>query len=321
MRDVRWGSRATLVEKLDINKVVSQEAKVVDIGGTTNLNLLVSDPTPYVIRVYRPWAVRQRITGLRALRRRLEKHGLQVPKPIRIVKRDVFKLFGYWAEAESYLPHLPAQIEEYPQVFSALGELHRAMLNCWEHTIPEPTFPNYGTVAQLNTWLQGSTQHMRVVADGQKTMQRVAKAIRILSNLEQEYITSLPQVPVHGDYTHSNIGFTTGGETVFLDFDVASVKPRVHDLAYAALTMLRRMEYSVDPTAASWDVVWHMVDEYEQTAQTPLSRLERSAFPVEMARITLCFAARAGFPVAHERSWSLLTRNLVETECILRMIV
>lgn len=321
MRDVRWGSRATLVEKLDINKVVSPEAKVVDLGGTTNLNLLVSEPTPYVIRVYRPEVVRRRIIGLRNLRRRLEKFGLRVPDPIQIAQREVIRLSDRWAEAESYLPHLPAQSEQYPQVFAALGELHRAILTCWEGTMPEPPLSNYGTVAQLKTWLQGSARRMGARADEQDALRRAAGAIQTLGNLEQEYITSLPQALVHGDYTLSNIGFTASGEPVYLDFDVATVKPRVHELAYAALIMLRHMEHSVDPAAASWGVVWHMVDEYERTAMMPLNRLERLAFPIEMARVSLCFVARAGFPSANERSWSELTRGLAEAECILRMVV
>jgi Ser/Thr protein kinase RdoA (MazF antagonist) len=141
-----------------------------------------------------------------------------------------------------------------------------------------------------------------------------------LGNLEKEYITSLPKLLVHGDYTLSNIGFTESGEPVYLDFDVAAVKPRVHDLAYAALTMLRCMQYSVGPVADSWGLVWHMVEEYERTAMMPLTRLERLAFPIEMARVSMCFAARAGFPSANERSWSELTRGLAEAECILRMV-
>jgi len=320
MKFIRWDSRATLVANLVISKLVSQEAKIVDLGGTTNLNLLISDPTPYVIRVYQPWAVLQRIICLRDLRRRLEKSGLRVPEPIQIVQREVFKLSGCWAEAETYLPHLPGQVDHYPQVFAALGKLHQAMLSCWEGTVQEPPFPNYGTVAQLNTWLQGSARRMRAGSDGREAVRRVAEAIQKLGNLEQAYITSLPQVPIHGDYTLSNIGFTDSGEPVFFDFDVATLKPRVHELAYAALTMLRHMERPMDPTVGSWAAVWDMVGEYEHTALTPLTWLERLALPIEMARVSLCFAARAGFPSAREESWSELTRGLAEAECILRMV-
>jgi aminoglycoside phosphotransferase (APT) family kinase protein len=248
----------------------------------------------------------------------LEQYGLRVPKPILINGHEVFKVLGFWAEAESYLPHLPAQVGQYPQIFAALGELHQAMLRCWVSTIPEPRFPNYGTIVQLKTWLQGSVERMEITANERETIQRVSYAIQTLSNLEQRYLPSLPHVPVHGDYTHSNIGFTADGEPVYLDFDVASLKPRVHDLAYAAVIMLRRMQYPLDPQATSWDLVWDMVDIYEQSVPVPLTSLERWAFPIEMVRVNLCSAARAAFPSLHESSWLVLMHGLAEAECILR---
>jgi hypothetical protein len=266
----------------------------VDLGGSTNLNLLVVGEDPYVIRVYRPWTTKRRILGLREVRRRLGSIGVQVPVPTVGSHGDVFRIAGCWSETEQYLPHVPMSVEQYPRSFAALGKLHRGMRQCWDGSIPDPRFPNYGSASQLLKWLQASTASVQGDASACNLAVRVASAIRQLGELEEE-VQSLPRLPVHGDYTLVNIGFVTNDETAYFDFDVAGVRPRLHDVAYAALTMLRSVGGSVDPTQSSWEIVWRMVDEYEHTAPFPLTRTERHALPLEMARVSLCFAARVGF--------------------------
>jgi Ser/Thr protein kinase RdoA (MazF antagonist) len=163
--------------------------------------------------------------------------------------------------------------------------------------------PNHGTAGQLLQWLRRTAAHTghdraaRQLADG------VARAIRRLGELDEQARRPLPWLAVQGDFTLANLGFHSGGRLAYLDFDVAGVGRCLHDVAYVALIMLRSLRAPVDPQGLAWDTVWRMVDEYEGTGPFPLTAAERRALPLEMARVSLCLAARAGFaPTGGRRS-------------------
>jgi len=317
MSSSKWGPRANISE-IELHEFGLQGFKVIDIGGTTNLNLLVDRPTPYVIRVYRPWVVRQRVLGIRDIRRQLIQNGICVPKPMQISQHEIIRLVNRWAEAETFISYIPAQCEQYSEVFAALGRLHKAIFLCSNVIIPEHPLSNYGSVMQLSNWLKGSIHRIKPQGDQWEVVKRVSNAIRRLGELEQKHKESLPQMLIHGDYTLSNVGFTNDGEPVYLDFDVADVRPRIYELAYALVVMLRTLNYYISSSDA-WHMVLNMINEYEKTSMMPLNSFEWLVLPREMARVTLCFSARSGFPYAHKNSWFELARGVTESEQLMNI--
>src|SRR4051794_4787392 len=63
-------------------------AKATDLGGSSNLNLLLSDTDDdggqhrYVVRVYRPWVTTARLADMQLVRRRLAAGGVPCAQPV-----------------------------------------------------------------------------------------------------------------------------------------------------------------------------------------------------------------------------------------------
>jgi Ser/Thr protein kinase RdoA (MazF antagonist) len=83
----RRGTRAIvtpdLEEFLRAHWEVRPAGAAPDLGGSCNLNLLVTDGTSLrVARVHRPFVTGQRVAALQAARRHLARHGVPCAKPI-----------------------------------------------------------------------------------------------------------------------------------------------------------------------------------------------------------------------------------------------
>jgi Ser/Thr protein kinase RdoA (MazF antagonist) len=75
---------ADLEEFLRANWGVRLAGATPDLGGSSNLNLLVTDGRPLKLaRVYRPFVTGQRIAALQAVRRYLASHGILCAAPSR----------------------------------------------------------------------------------------------------------------------------------------------------------------------------------------------------------------------------------------------
>ena len=76
-----------------------------DLGGSSNLNLLVTDGRSLqVARVYRPFVTAQRVAALQAVRHHLASHGVPCAEPIPAAGGRGWETFeGRAVEAESYV--------------------------------------------------------------------------------------------------------------------------------------------------------------------------------------------------------------------------
>jgi Ser/Thr protein kinase RdoA (MazF antagonist) len=81
-----------------------------DLGGSSNLNLLVTDDRSLqVARVYRPFVTGQRVAALQAVRRHLASHGIPCAEPIPARGGRGWELFqGRAVEVEPYVATLAA---------------------------------------------------------------------------------------------------------------------------------------------------------------------------------------------------------------------
>jgi Ser/Thr protein kinase RdoA (MazF antagonist) len=105
----------------------------------------------------------------------------------------------------------------------------------------------------------------------------------------------LPRQLVHGDVRLGNLRLDPGGETVIHDFGFASIRPRVHDLAYSLAYMVSGLGGAGDPASFDWELARTLVEVYETSAGMPLSDHEIEALPAYIAAVPLYHAVTAGF--------------------------
>jgi Ser/Thr protein kinase RdoA (MazF antagonist) len=81
-----------------------------DLGGSANLNLLVTDGRSLrVARVYRPFVTSERVAALQAVRRHLARHGIPCVEPIPAPRRPrIGDLPGPGAGSSLHRPRTPA---------------------------------------------------------------------------------------------------------------------------------------------------------------------------------------------------------------------
>src|SRR5690242_18395069 len=105
-------SRATaspaLFDALRDRYGIRGEAK--DLGGSSNLNLLVTEVTDgqkrYIVRVYRPWVKPARLADTQSVRVRLAQGGVPCAQPVRSLDGEAWILVGgRLVEVEAYVEH------------------------------------------------------------------------------------------------------------------------------------------------------------------------------------------------------------------------
>lgn len=97
-----------------------------DLGGSCNLNLLVTDgKSLQVARVHRPFVTGQRVAAVQAARRHLVRHGIPCAQPIPARSGRGWQTFQDRAvEVEPYLA-APAVMHTLPRVRTGLATLGR----------------------------------------------------------------------------------------------------------------------------------------------------------------------------------------------------
>lgn len=96
---------------------------------------------------------------------------------------------------------------------------------------------------------------------------------------------------------------------VYLDFGFLAHRPRIHERAYALAFMVLRPDSHGTAEGFAWEKVPQLVKAYEDTAQTTLTKAERTALAPYIAAVPLYLAAIAGYaadPVAQLRDETLL---------------
>lgn len=277
-----------------------------DLGGTYNLNVYMLCSTgEFILRVYRPWVTSARLAFLQNLKKRLLIAGLPVPKPL---GWDHGKQLGLsldrLLEVENFTPSesISPNWETHYQSFRMLGCLHRAfrdILGIIEFVPPQ--VHNYDQPAQFLAWL-GETKveiaRKPWSEDRQKALEVCKKAEAALNPIANWWEQSgrfLPKQLVHGDYGGENILWQAGKIVALLDFDLVDVHERLYDLAYTFFWLFERLEQRVAIENWPWERLPELLDAYQIGNGSRLSRKERDAFFVEMARVPLYWIVTAGF--------------------------
>jgi len=252
-----------------------------NIGGEFNLNIRLDGTPTLVLRVHRPWATRGRVAGLRRLRERLQRAGIQVARPVPILGRELARVGGRWAELEEFVPHVqlsPSQ-ESYLRLFEELGRLHVGLRATWEPDLPHPV--DTTQPPSWHHWL-GFTRR-RLGPDAEPVVRRAKLLLEELGRARRGL--ELPLAPIHGDYKLANAGLLSDGSWLTLDLDFVRMKERLSDVA-ASLYWASESGVDVD--------LRELCNAYDSSAPEPLTPDERRFLPAMITQIPLHWVATAG---------------------------
>jgi len=259
-----------------------------DLGGSGNLNLLVTDGRSLkVARVYRPFVTGPRVAALQAVRRHLTSHGIPCAEPIPARSGRGWESFeGRAVELEPYVT-APAAMHTLAGVrtgLAVLGRIH-ALLEAFPAgpAAAAPRFANYVAATGLVEAVAAGTRRIRAWQPAPAEAQLADLADQLAGTLaEQE--SDHPGPPrrqlVHGDFWDDNVRFRHQRVALVTDFDFAGERPRTDDLALTLYyTSVDITDITSDPAQLAG-----LIGAYETGLGTRLSQHERAAIPLAMAR-------------------------------------
>jgi Ser/Thr protein kinase RdoA (MazF antagonist) len=259
-----------------------------DLGGSSNLNLLVTDDRSLqVARVYRPFVTGQRVAALQAVRRHLASHGIPCAEPIPARGGRGWELFqGRAVEVEPYVATLAA-MNTLPRVrtgLPVLGRIH-ALLQAFQAgpAAAAPRFANYVPADGLAEAVAAGTRRIRAwqPALAEARLADLADQLAVtLAGWEHDHPRPPRRQLVHGDFWDNNVRFRNRQVALVTDFDFLGERPRTDDLA---LTLYYTSADITDITSDPAQLTEY-VAAYETGLGTRLSPSERAAIPLAMAR-------------------------------------
>ena len=288
----RRGTRAVASAGLDgflrANWGVWPTGPAPDLGGSSNLNLLVTDGRSLqVARVYRPFVTGQRVAALQAVRHHLASHGVACADPIPALGGRGWEAFeGRAVEVEPYVA-APAAMNTLARVRTGLvllGRIH-ALLQTFPpgQDAASPRFANYVAADGLVDAVAAGTRRIRAwrpTCSEARLADLADELAEALAGFEQDRLVPLRRQLVHGDFWDNNVLFRHGQVALVTDFDFLGERPRTDDLA---LTLYFTSVDITDITTAP-ALLAELVGAYESGLGTGLSQQERATIPLAMAR-------------------------------------
>ena len=291
----RRGLRATpsleLFQALSDHYGINYDKEVVDLGGSSNLNLLVCDADRrYVLRVYRPYVTVDRLADIQLVRRELSTHGVNCSEIVSTLSGQSWIAFdGRLVEVEHYVER-DADMDSWERIqtgLPVLGMIHTILRDV--EVSAEAKFPVFANYIEPHQAVNKTLQGTRRVREWNPSLaeQRLADAAEELayfvSNAERDLITLLPRQLVHGDFWDNNVFFRGGNVALVADFDFMGERTRIDDLALTLyFTCLKFPEYPLSDDYLQRVSI--LVDAYDSGLDNPLTSVERAALPLAIIR-------------------------------------
>jgi homoserine kinase type II len=291
-RGLRAEYSPTLLESVKRNYGIEPSEDPQDLGGSSNLNVLLNDDDQkWVVRVYRPSVSRARLHDIQTARIELACSGLTcaVPSPTRGGKTWA-EHEGRLLEVEPYVEHDGAmnswaRVEQGLRLLSKMHDVLKQIVVSSDGATPK--FVNYiapgevlaGTTrgtSRMRSWSPPATENC--LADA---ADELARLVDTEQNRYQD--TSLPRQLVHGDFWDNNV-FYRGEDIVLVhDFDHMGERARIDDVALTLYFMISEPGANLDPQSRMRRLRL-LVDAYDSQLERRLTSEERAALPIALAR-------------------------------------
>jgi len=289
-RGLRAQLSPELLEVLRQQYAIVPVEEPTDLGGSSNLNLLVNDGRrKLVMRVYRPSVSVARLTDIQNARRQLAAAGFPCLAPI---PSGAGK---HWASVGSRL----IEVEEYLEAdgrmntrdrvelgLRVLGGMHNVLRKLNASSASEaPRFVNYVApedlveacrrgIARIRSW-DPTKDEARLAEVAEELAYAVSHAQRALDH------ASITRQLVHGDFWDSNVLYLGPDIVLIHDFDHMGKRARIEDVA---LTIYFLNSERTADGEVNGQRLRRMVDAYDSGLEDPLSGVERAAPPVAIAQ-------------------------------------
>jgi Ser/Thr protein kinase RdoA (MazF antagonist) len=299
LRGLRATPSASLLELLRERYDLDGTGEARDLGGSSNLNLLVAaGGSRCVARVYRPYVSASRLNAIQGVRRELAHSGVPCAELVPTRDGEPWTVIdGRLVEVEGFV-ECDGKMDSWERLdwgLPWLGRIHSVLRGVTVD--PEgrtPLFANHIEPFDTLAWtLRGtrrvrgwgpSPDELRLIDAAEELAQRVADA-------ERDVVSSVVRQLVHGDFWDNNVFFREGRVVLVTDFDFMGERARIDDLA---LTLyFTNSTFSEDPVSDHRiGRLRRLVDAYDRGLDDPLTRIERAALPLAIARQPLWWVGR-----------------------------
>lgn len=263
--------------------------QVLSSSWTTNLLLDFTDGSR-VARVHQPWTDHDRLAAIQLVRRAANRAGLPTVPPIPDARGETIITLasGALAELEPYA--VWDQRMKTPDLlvrgFAALGRLHDVLegLDLPFAALVAPRANHLGFEHAAALTRQGAERirdwHDPILST---FADEVVVHINAVTAAERAYAQQQISQLVHGDFWDNNVLFAGDDLAALIDFDFMAVRWRIDDLALPIWFSLLEPDHGL-PDDHDLDLVRRLVDAYDSGTTRPLSRSERLALPLAIAR-------------------------------------
>jgi Ser/Thr protein kinase RdoA (MazF antagonist) len=263
----------------------------IDLGGSSNLNLLVADSSrQYVLRVYRPYVTAERLDAINHVREELSHSDIPCGELVTTADRQLWISFdGRLVELEHYVEH-DSEMNTWPSLrvgLSLLAQIHTILQDIIvNESGRKPRFANYieSTQTLRRTFLgtqrirgwNPSPLELKLADDAEELAHRVSRA-------ESSLPEKLPKQLVHGDFWDNNVCLRDGKVVLVADFDFMGERHRIDDIALTLyFTCMEFFQASVSDDQL--EQLRKLLDAYDLGSAKPLTLTERAALPLAIAR-------------------------------------
>jgi Ser/Thr protein kinase RdoA (MazF antagonist) len=299
LRGLRATPSPQLFELLRERYGLDRTAEARDLGGSSNLNLLIAaGGSRCVARVYRPHVSPSRLDAIQRVRRELARGGVPCASMAPSREGEPWTMIdGRLVEVEGFVEH-DGDMDSWERLelgLPWLGRLHSLLRAV--NVGPEgktPLFANHVEPFAALDWTLRGTQRIRSwgASAGELRLAEAAEALaQRVADAERDVVSSVPRQLVHGDFWDNNVCFREGRVVLVTDFDFMGERARIDDLA---LTLyFTNSTFSEDPVSDDRiHRLRRLVDAYDQGLEDPLTRMERAALPLAIARQPLWAVGR-----------------------------